>query len=82
MRYVGRFVALAAMRDRRQVRRVGLEHDAVKREGSGDRAQGGGVLEREDPGKTDQQPALEARAGKRFLTGKTVHHAPGPLPAR
>ncbi len=46
-------LALAAIRQRSEIGRIGLDQDAVGRQGSGDRAQLVGVLERQDAGERD-----------------------------
>ncbi len=54
-----RLVALAAMRHRRQVRRVGLDQDPVERHRSGDGAQLLGLLEGDDPGERQIEAEID-----------------------
>ena len=48
--HISRFVALAAIRQRREIRRVGLDQDALGRQRRGDVAQVLRILERQDAG--------------------------------
>ena len=60
--HVGRLVALAAIGPGRQIRRVGLDQNAVGRQFGGDGAQRIGFLEGQDAGERDVEPERDARA--------------------
>ena len=73
VRDIGRLVALAAMRHRREIGRVGLDQQPVVRHVGGDRAQFLGILEGQDAGEGDVAAELDADSGE--LRGRRKSNA-------
>ncbi len=74
-------VATATVRHGREQRRVGLDEQAFERKSGGDLAQLRGVLEGQDSGERDVEPARDALACERCVTREAVDHAAGTLGA-
>src|SRR5439155_11720382 len=78
----GRLVALAAVRNRRQVRGIGLDDKRLQPETGDDLAQGLRILERHDAGERDEKAEVDARARLVESPAEAVQDAAGPVPAR
>ena len=76
----GRFVALAAMRHRREIRCVGLDQQPVERHVFQNRAQFVRFLERRDAGHGDVEAKLQRGIGQALGAGEAMDQAgEGPL---
>ncbi len=72
---VGRLVALAPVRNGREIRRVGLDQHPVERNEPGDLLQVLSILEGDDSRKGNVEAEIERRAGDVGGFGEAVHHA-------
>jgi hypothetical protein len=77
---VSRFVALAAELAGREIGRVGLDHDAVRRKLGGQRAQGLRLLEGQDTGERDRETQGD-RLDRKLAPARIAmqHRTKGPL---
>ena len=82
MAHEARFVGLAAMRDRRQIRRISFNQVAVGRDELGDVADFLGVAEGDDAGKRDIAAQVERCAGQVGAGGEAVQQEREMRPAR
>ena len=76
-----RLVAFAAMLAGREIRRIGLDQNAVGRKVCGDVAQRSRILERQNAGERDEMPERDGPAGEVGTAGKAMQHGgEGALP--
>ena len=79
--HIGRLVAFAAKRIWREIRRVGFDENAVRRQFGGNGAQRGRVLEGQNARERDEEPERYGAAGKVGAAGETMQHGgEGALP--
>ena len=79
--YISRFVALAAKRIGREIRRVGFDKDAVRRQLGRDRAQRARVFEGQNAGEGDEEAERDGAPRKLRTAGEAMQHSrEGALP--
>ena len=78
LRDVGRLVALAAIRNRRQVGAVGLDQQPIGRRGGGGLAQRFGLREGHDAGNRQEEAGRQRAIGGGLIAGEAVEDAAQP----
>src|SRR5439155_22792581 len=76
VRHERRLIALAAIRNRREIRRIGLDQHPVARHATRNVLQRERVLERHDAGERDVEPLVDRGARDVPCLGEAMHNAP------
>ena len=75
VRYICGFIELSALRDRREIRCVGLDEDRVPGQRSSGVLDPDGLLERDDPAEGRDESQIEGLRGKRRVLAEAVDDA-------